>query len=169
MNHEACLPSPKASEECAAVGKVPGCGAFLSILCAPCAAACELVSWACSARSAHGCHERRLSRLGSVQAARFVKKLSCLAYLVWPPSSLNTPFSLDFSKARKRVKVQPSEQGLSVFAVKTATGMTRWVYYKTAHFGCSWASYWWSRLAAAFSSNSAPLAFPFTLPLCVCG
>ena len=59
-------------------------------------------------------------------------------------------FSLDFNKAHKRIKVLPSEQGLSVFAVKLKDGSTRWVYYHTAHFGCSWASCWWARLAGAF-------------------
>ena len=61
-----------------------------------------------------------------------------------------TAFSLDFSKAHKRVKIKPSEQGLSLFAVPTPAGDCRWVYYKTAHFGASWASFWWARVAGAF-------------------
>ena len=60
-------------------------------------------------------------------------------------------FSLDFSKAHKRVKVHPAEQGLSTFCVKDRSGATKWVYYKTCHFGCAWAAYWWSRVAAAFT------------------
>ena len=31
-----------------------------------------------------------------------------------------------------------------------AIGQRRWVLYKTCHFGAAWASFWWSRLAAAF-------------------
>ena len=59
-------------------------------------------------------------------------------------------FSLDFSKAHKRVKVHPAQQGLSTFCVKDRSGATKRVYYKTCHFGCARAAYWWSRVAAAF-------------------
>ena len=46
--------------------------------------------------------------------------------------------------------VHPAEQGLSTFCVKDHSGATKWVYYKTCHFGYAWAAYWWSRAAAAF-------------------
>ena len=58
-------------------------------------------------------------------------------------------FSLDISKAHKRVKVHPDEQGYSIFSVVCEDGATRWFVYKTCHFGCSWAAYWWSRVGAA--------------------
>ena len=85
--------------------------------------------------------------------------LSVASFVSQHPSQSWVPFSLDFHKAHKRVKVHPTEQGLSVFAVKTASGLTRWVHYKTAHFGCSWASYWWARLAAAFVRTAHRLLF----------
>lgn len=84
---------------------------------------------------------------------------SVASFVSQHPSQSWVPFSPDFSKAHKRVKAHPSEQGLSVFAVRTAAGVTRWAYYKTAHFGCSWASYWWSRLAAAFIRTARRLLF----------
>ena len=59
-------------------------------------------------------------------------------------------FSLDFQKAHKRVKIHPSDHGLNVFAVPGPAGERKWVVYKVCHFGASWASYWWSRVAAAF-------------------
>ena len=56
---------------------------------------------------------------------------------------------MDVSAAHKRVRVHPSEQGFSVFAVPDGRGSTRWVCYRTCHFGCSWAALWWSRVGAA--------------------
>ena len=59
-------------------------------------------------------------------------------------------FLLDVSKAHKRVKVAPKERGYSLFAVIDHEGKRHWVYYKTCHFGCSWAAYWWARVSGAF-------------------
>ena len=59
-------------------------------------------------------------------------------------------FLMDISKAHKRVKVAPKERGFSLFAVLEPGGRRRWVVYNTCHFGCSWAAYWWSRVAAGF-------------------
>ena len=59
-------------------------------------------------------------------------------------------FLMDISKAHKRVKVAPKERGFSLFAVLDGSGRRRWVVYNTCHFGCSWAAYWWSRVAAGF-------------------
>ena len=46
--------------------------------------------------------------------------------------------------------MHPSEQGFSLFTVLCEDGSTKWFVYKTCHFGCSWAAYWWSRVGAAF-------------------
>ncbi|CAE7472172.1 Ubr3, partial [Symbiodinium pilosum] len=59
-----------------------------------------------------------------------------------------TAFVLDVSKAHKRVKVRHSEQGLSLFTVIDESGRTHWLVYKTCHFGCAWAAFWWARVAA---------------------
>lgn len=59
-------------------------------------------------------------------------------------------FLLDVSKAHKRVKIAPKERGYSLFAVIDHEGKRHWVYYKTCHFGCSWAAYWWARVSGAF-------------------
>ena len=59
---------------------------------------------------------------------------------------------LDVCKAHKRVKVHPSEQGFSIFTVVDADGNTRWLVYKTCHFGCAWAAFWWARVAAGLVS-----------------
>ena len=56
-------------------------------------------------------------------------------------------FGLDVCKAHKRVKVHPSEQGFSIFTVVDADGNTRWLVYKTCHFGCAWAAFWRARVA----------------------
>ena len=56
-------------------------------------------------------------------------------------------FVLDVCKAHKRVKVHPSEQGFSIFTVVDADGNTRWLVYKTCHFGCAWAAFWRARVA----------------------
>ena len=58
-------------------------------------------------------------------------------------------FVLDVCKVHKRVKVHPSEQGFSIFTVVDC----RWEHqmacvYKTCHFGCAWAAFWWARVAA---------------------
>ena len=59
-------------------------------------------------------------------------------------------FLLDVSKAHKRVKVAPKERGYSLFAVIGPEGNRHWAYYKTCHFGCSWAACWWARVSGAF-------------------
>ena len=59
-----------------------------------------------------------------------------------------TAFVLDVSKAHKRVKVRRSEQGLSLFTVIDESGRTHWLVYKTCHFGCARAAFWWARVAA---------------------
>ncbi|CAE7731791.1 unnamed protein product, partial [Symbiodinium pilosum] len=69
----------------------------------------------------------------------------------WLPRGLAqdwTAFVLDVSKAHKRVKVRHSEQGLSLFTVIDESGRTHWLVYKTCHFGCAWAAFWWARVAA---------------------
>ena len=48
----------------------------------------------------------------------------------------------------KRVKVHPSGQGFSIFTIVDADGNTRWLVYKTCHFWCAWAAFWWARVAA---------------------
>ena len=59
-------------------------------------------------------------------------------------------FILAVAKAHKRVKVAAAERGYSLFAVTDADGTTHWLCYRTCHFGCSWAAYWWARTAGAF-------------------
>ena len=59
-------------------------------------------------------------------------------------------FSLDVAKAHKRIRVRPSERGLSLFVAIDEWGEEHWFQYNTTHFGCSWAAYWWARVAAAF-------------------
>ena len=66
------------------------------------------------------------------------------------PSRPWSGFLLDVSKAHKRVKIAAAEQGYSLFAVCDELGKTHWMCYKTCHFGCSWASYWWARTAGTF-------------------
>ena len=61
--------------------------------------------------------------------------------------------------AHKRVKVAPEERGFSIFAVLDASGKRKWVVYNTCHFGCSWAAYWWSRVAAGFVRLSHRLLY----------
>ena len=62
-------------------------------------------------------------------------------------------------KAHKRVKVAPAERGFSIFALADPSGARRWVVYNTCHFGCSWAAYWWSRVAAGFVRLSHRLIY----------
>ncbi|CAE7763577.1 Ubr3, partial [Symbiodinium sp. CCMP2456] len=61
-------------------------------------------------------------------------------------------FILDVAKAHKRAKAAAAaaERGYSLFAVTDADGATHWLCYRTCHFGCSWAAYWWARTAGAF-------------------
>ena len=59
-------------------------------------------------------------------------------------------FSLDVAKAHNQIRVRPSERGLSLFAAIDERGEEHWFQYNTTHFGCSWAAYWWARVAAAF-------------------
>ena len=66
------------------------------------------------------------------------------------PQLLWQAFSLDVAKAHKRIRVHPSERGLSLFAAIDERGDEHWFQYNTTHFGCSWAAYWWARVAAAF-------------------
>ena len=66
------------------------------------------------------------------------------------PQMLWQAFSLDVAKARKRIRVRPSERGLSLFAAIDERGEEHWFQYNTTHFGCSWAAYRWARVAAAF-------------------
>ena len=66
------------------------------------------------------------------------------------PQSEGTAFLMDVSKACKRVKVPGSEQGFSLFSVVDAAEDIRWLVYKTCHFGCAWAAFWWARVAAGF-------------------
>ena len=61
-----------------------------------------------------------------------------------------TAFSLDVSKAHKRIKIDPAERGFSVFVAVDKRGRKHWFVYHTAHFGASWAGYWWARAAGAF-------------------
>ena len=63
-------------------------------------------------------------------------------------------FMLDVKTAHKRVKVVSAERGFSLFAVVEPCGRRRWVVYNTCHFGCSWAAYWWSRVAAGLSGSA---------------
>ena len=72
------------------------------------------------------------------------------AFLSRYPEQSWSAFSLDISKAHKRVKVHPSERGLSLFSLRDPCGKQRWVVYHTCTFGCSWAAYWWSRVGAVF-------------------
>ena len=59
-------------------------------------------------------------------------------------------FVLDVKTAHKRVKVAPDEQGYSVFTAVDPQGNTRWLVYRTCHFGGAWSAYWWSRVAAGY-------------------
>ena len=59
------------------------------------------------------------------------------------PSRSLTPFVLDVSKAHKRIKVHPSEQGLLLFRV-----LNQIFYYKVCHFGGKFSAYWWARKGA---------------------
>ena len=68
-------------------------------------------------------------------------------------------FLLDVKPALKRVKVAPAERGFSIFALADPSGARRQVVYHTCHFGCSWAAYWWSRLAAGFVRLSHRLIY----------
>lgn len=54
-------------------------------------------------------------------------------------------FLMDISKAHTRVNVPPKERGFSLFAVMEPGGRRRWVAYNTCRFGCSRATYGWSR------------------------
>ena len=59
-------------------------------------------------------------------------------------------FVLDVKTAHKRIKVALEDQGYSVFTAVDPQGVTRWLVYRTCHFGGSWSAYWWSRVAAGF-------------------
>ena len=60
-----------------------------------------------------------------------------------------TAFSLDVAKAHKRIRIIPAERGYSIFGAVDQRGKKHWFVYNTAHFGASWAGYWWVRAAAA--------------------
>ena len=81
------------------------------------------------------------------------------AFLSRYPEQSWSAFSLDISKAHKRVKVHPSERGLSLFSLRDPCGKQRWVVYHTCTFGCSWAAYWWSRVGAVFVRLGHQLLF----------
>ena len=81
------------------------------------------------------------------------------AFLSRYPEQSWSAFSLDISKAHKRVKVHPSERGLSLFSLRDPCGKQRWVVYHTCTFGCSWAAYWWSRVGAVFVRLGYQLLF----------
>ena len=61
-----------------------------------------------------------------------------------------TAFSLDVAKAHKRIRIDPAERGFSIFVAVDKQGRKHWFVYNTAHFGASWAGYWWARAAGAF-------------------
>ena len=51
--------------------------------------------------------------------------------------------TLDVSKAHKRVKVRPDEQGLLLFEHDG-----KLFHYQVCHFGATFSAYWWARLSA---------------------
>ena len=61
-----------------------------------------------------------------------------------------TAFSLDVAKAHKHIRIIPAERGYSIFVAVDQRGKKHRFVYNTAHFGASWAKYWWARAAAAF-------------------
>ena len=66
-------------------------------------------------------------------------------------------FSLDVAKAHKRIRVHPSERGLSLFAAIDDRGEEHWFQYNTTHFGCNWAAYWWARVCRSVHAHFAHL------------
>ena len=48
-----------------------------------------------------------------------------------------------------RTKIDSAERGFSVFVAVDKRGCKHWFVCHTAHFGASWAGYWWARAAGA--------------------
>ena len=59
-------------------------------------------------------------------------------------------FRLDFSKAHKQVKVHPAETGAQHILRQRPQRGYKVGLLQNLPFGCAWAAYWWSRVAAAF-------------------
>ena len=61
-----------------------------------------------------------------------------------PDDPATLAFSMDVSKAHKRVRVREAEQGLLLFGLKGVL-----YHYVTCHFGATFSAYWWGRCGAS--------------------